>query len=118
MRSRGSPLIVMMQPTHFWDFPDQPKLRPLDRPRYRTIHLQCPVRTPMMVILKVPGQEPPEMSLVQDNYVVQAFAADTPHQPLDIRILPRTLGGGHDLLDPHMLHPLPKGGAIDVVPIV
>jgi hypothetical protein len=36
--SRGSPLIVMMQPAHFWDFPDHPKLRPLDRPRHRTIH--------------------------------------------------------------------------------
>src|SRR2546430_759230 len=34
------------------------------RPRYRTIHLQCPMGTPMMVILKVLGQEPPEMSLV------------------------------------------------------
>jgi hypothetical protein len=32
----------------------------------------------MIVILEVPGQEPHEMSLVQDDYVVQAFATDTP----------------------------------------
>jgi hypothetical protein len=50
----------MMQPTHFWDFPDQPKFQLLDRPRYQTIHLQRPVRAPMMVILGVTGQEPPE----------------------------------------------------------
>jgi hypothetical protein len=57
------------------------------------------------------------MSLVQDDHVVQAFTANTPNEPLDVRILPRTPGGDHDLLDPHMLHPLPKRGAIDPVPI-
>jgi hypothetical protein len=36
--SRYPPLIVMMQSTHFRDFLDQPKLWPLDRSWYRTIH--------------------------------------------------------------------------------
>ncbi len=36
--SRHSPLIVMMQPTHVWHFPDQSNLRPLDLPRHWTIH--------------------------------------------------------------------------------
>jgi hypothetical protein len=36
--SRRSPLIMMMQPTDFWHFPDQPKLRLLDQPRPWTIH--------------------------------------------------------------------------------
>jgi hypothetical protein len=78
MRSRCSPLIVMMQPSHFWDFLDHPTLRPLDRPRHRTIHVQRPVCTPVMIILEVLGQKPPEMALVQDDYVVQALATDTP----------------------------------------
>ena len=73
MPSRGSPLIVMMQPTHFWHFPDQPKLRPLDPPRHQTIHVQRLVRAPMMIIVEISSQEPPEMSLVQDHRVVQAF---------------------------------------------
>src|SRR5262245_10780923 len=108
---------MMMQPTHLWDFPDWAKLWPLDRPRQRTIHVQGSVRTPAMIILEVTGQQPPEMALVQDDHVVQAFTADTPDQPLDVRILPRTPWGDHDLLDPHMLDPLPKGSAIDAVPI-
>ena len=29
--SRGSPLVVVMQPTHLWDFADRANLRPLDR---------------------------------------------------------------------------------------
>ena len=57
------------------------------------------------------------MSLVQDDDMVQAFTADTPDQPLDVRILPRTPWGDHNLLDPHMLDPLLKGSAIDAVPI-
>jgi hypothetical protein len=49
--SRRSPLIMVMQPTHLWDFPDWANLRPLDRPRHRTIHVQCPMCTPVMIIL-------------------------------------------------------------------
>src|SRR5918996_3447337 len=96
MRLRRSPLIVMMQPTHFWDFSDQSYLRPLNRPWHRTIHGQRPVRAPVMVIAEVFGQESPQMSLVQDDHVVQAFAADTSDQPFDVWVLPRTPGGDHD----------------------
>jgi hypothetical protein len=71
----------------------------------------------MMVILEVISQEPPQMSFVQDDRMIQAFAADTPDEALHVGILPRTPRGDHDFLDPHVPHPLPKGGAIDTVPI-
>jgi hypothetical protein len=57
------------------------------------------------------------MALVQDDHVIQAFAADTLDQPFDVGVLPRTPRGDDNLLDPHMLHPLPNGGAIGAVPI-
>jgi hypothetical protein len=84
---------MLMQPIHFWNFPDRANLRPLYQPRQRTIHVQRPVRAPVMVILEVPGQEPPQMSLMQDDYVVQAFAANTPNEAFDIGILARTSWG-------------------------
>jgi hypothetical protein len=115
--SRRLPLIVMMQPTHFRDFLDQANIRPLDRPRHRTIHLQRPVCAPAMIIVEVPGQEPPEMSLVQDNHVVQAFAADAPDQPFDVGGLPWTPWGNQDFLDAHIADTPPERGAIDPVPI-
>jgi hypothetical protein len=115
--SRRSPLIVVMQPTHVWDFPDPSNLRPLDRPRYRTIHVQRPVRAPVMIVSEVPGQEPPQISLVQDDHVVQACAADTPDEPFDRGVLPRTPGGDHDIFDPHVPYPLPKSGTVDAVTI-
>ena len=59
MRSRGSPFIVVMQPTYLWDFPDQASVQLLDWPRLRTIHVQRPMCAPVMIVLEVPGQEPP-----------------------------------------------------------
>jgi hypothetical protein len=107
----------MMQPTHFWDFPDRSSLRPLDRTLQGTIHVQRPVRAPVLIIMEVPGQEPAQMSLVQDDHMLQAFAADTPNQPFDVGILPRTLGGNDDFVDPHVPHPLPKRGTVETVSI-
>ena len=49
--------------------------------------------------------------------MIQAFAADTPAQPFDVGVLPRTPRGDHHLFDPHVLYPLPKRGAVDAVPI-
>ena len=57
------------------------------------------------------------MSLVQGNYVVQAFAADTPDEPLRVWILPWPLWGNQYFFDAHVSHPSPKGGAIDAVSI-
>ena len=58
------------------------------------------------------------MSLVQDDHVIQAFATDTPDEPLNVWILPRAAGGGYHFFDSQVPHPLPKGGAVDTVPIV
>src|SRR6266576_5819102 len=93
MSSRRSPLIVVMQPTYLWDFPDRAIPWLLNWPRQRTIHVQRPVCAPAMIILEVLGHEPPEMPLVQDDHVVQAFAADAPDQPFDVGVLPRTPWG-------------------------
>jgi hypothetical protein len=71
----------------------------------------------MMAVLKVLGQKPPERSLVQDDHVVQVFAADTPNEPLHVGVLPRTPGGDHHFFDPHVPHPLPKRGTVAMVPI-
>jgi hypothetical protein len=57
------------------------------------------------------------MALVQDDHVIEALTTDTPDQPLDVRILPRTPGGDSHFFDPHVLHPLPKRVLIDPVPI-
>jgi hypothetical protein len=71
----------------------------------------------MMVILKVPGQEPPQMSLVQDDHVIQAFATETPDEPFDVWILPGTSGRDQHLFDPHVPYPLPKVSPVDTITV-
>ena len=117
MSSRRSPLIVVMQPTHLWDFPDRVIPWPLDWPWQRTIHVQRPVCAPAMIIVEISSQEPPQMSLVQDDHVVQAFAADAPDEPFNVGVLPQAPGGDQHVFDPHMPHPLPKRGTVNAIPI-
>jgi hypothetical protein len=57
------------------------------------------------------------MSLVQDDHVVQAFAADTPDQPFDVGVLPRRPWRCDDFLDSHTPHPLATQGAVDAASI-
>jgi len=57
------------------------------------------------------------MSLVQDHHVIQAFAADAPDQPFDVGVLPGTPWGNQHFFNVHVLHTLPKRGAIDPVAI-
>ena len=57
------------------------------------------------------------MSLVQDNHVVQAFAANAPDQPFDVGVLPWTSGGDQYFLDAHVADTPAKRSAIDPVPI-
>jgi hypothetical protein len=59
MPSRRSPLIVVMQPTYLWDFPDRAIAWLLDWPWQRTIHVQCPVYAPAMIVSEVLGQQSP-----------------------------------------------------------
>jgi hypothetical protein len=107
----------MMQPTYFRNFPHKSNFWRLDLARDRCVHIQRPVRAPAMIVSKVLSQLSPQMALVQDDHVIQAFAANTPDEPFDVRILPRTPGGDDHFFDPHLSHPLPKRGAIDAVPI-
>ena len=106
-------LIVVMPPIHLSGLPDRAALWPLDRRGRGQMQVQPPVRAPAMIVGKVVGQKPPQMSPVQVDHVVPAFAADTPDQSLDVWILPRTPGSNQYFFNAHVLYPLPKRGSID-----
>jgi len=68
-----------------------------------------------VVVLDVLGKNPPQMILVEDDDMVEAFTADTPVQPLRVGTLPRAVRRGEYVLDAHVLHPPSKLVAIDLV---
>src|SRR5882724_1019064 len=57
------------------------------------------------------------MALVQDDHMVQAFAADTPGEAFHIGVLPGTPRGDHDLFDAHIVDLLVKWCAIYTIAI-
>ena len=57
------------------------------------------------------------MLFVQDEHLIQTLAPDTPNQPLDVGVLPRTLGSDQHFLDAQVLDPMLKGCAVDAVTI-
>ncbi len=52
-----------------------------------------------MVVFQEFGQQPPQMPLVQDDEMVQAFAAGRADESLGVRVLPRGLGGRYDFFN-------------------
>ena len=117
MLSCRAAFVVMMESPHLGYCDDLTEGRRVNWPWLWAVHGQRQMGTETVVILKVAGQNAPQMQLVQHDHVVQAFTADTPNEPSDIGVLPRTPGSDDDFFDPHMPHPLPKRGAIDAVPI-
>jgi hypothetical protein len=43
-------------------------------PRTGSIHAQRKVSSPPMVVVEIPGKDPPEMPFVQDDHMIEAVA--------------------------------------------
>ena len=54
----------------------------------RRILVERTMRSPRMIIIQIRGQQSLEMSLVEDNDVIQKFSSDTADHSFDIGILP------------------------------
>ena len=74
-------------------------------PGYRTVFVQTDVRSSRVVVaVGVFFEYPNEMSLIENNAVVQTLAAKTADRSLSVRILPGTFPGGNHFLDAHRLY--------------
>ena len=70
-----------------------------------------------MIITKVTFQNSPEMPLVDHDYVVQAFSANTSDNAFRIAVLPRTPGRYRNLLDTQSIHSCREIMPIDPITI-
>ena len=57
------------------------------------------------------------MPIIEHDDVVDALSSDRSNEPLDIRILPRTSPGRHDLLDAHVLDAVLEHATVDTIAI-
>ena len=107
----------MVQPADFGNRRDLAHPGPLDRSRVGCILVEREMSSRPVVVREVRGQHAPEVSLAEDEDVIETLAPDRADKALRERILPRTAGRRKDFRDAHALHTMPEVLAIDPVAI-
>jgi hypothetical protein len=79
----------MVQAADFGELHDPSGREDLDRPEIGRVLVEREVGTRPMVIAEVAGQDAAEVSLAENEYVVQALASERADEPLGERVLPR-----------------------------
>jgi hypothetical protein len=87
-KSRGSTLITMMQPADLREGYNISCGGKLYATRPRAVLVEREMRSGVMMILKTARQYAAQVTLVEDDNVIQTFAADRTDETLDVRVLP------------------------------
>ena len=93
----------MVQTTHLWKGDNGACRGWLYGSGFRTILAEREMCPALVVILKICQQHTAQVTLIEDDNVIETFAADRADDALDIGVLPRRPGCGDDLLDRHRL---------------
>jgi hypothetical protein len=102
--------IPMMQATHHGLGDDPATLRRFHRTRHRSIVAQTPMRPRMVIIIQIRGYNSSQMTLIQDDDMVQTLAAERANKAFAIRILP-----GRTRCRDHFLYPQARQAATRLV---
>src|SRR6266849_4947614 len=86
---RRSADVAVVQATDFGKLHDLPCHGELDRPEVGRVLVQREMRTRLMVVGEVSGQDAAEVLLAEDEHVIQALAPDGANEPLREGVLPR-----------------------------
>ena len=86
--SRGSTLIAMMQTADLGESNNVAGRGNLYATRPWAVLVEREMRSGVMMILKIARQYAAQVTLVEDDNVIQTFAADRADQTLDVWVLP------------------------------
>ena len=78
----------MMQSTDLWERNDLACGRSVYGPLLRAVLVEREMRPGVMMILKIARQDAAQVTLVEDDNVIQAFTADRTDETLGVGILP------------------------------
>jgi len=107
----------MMQTTDFGKLHDPARFERLDRPDIRRILVEREMSTSPVIVREVRGQSASQMSLADNDDVVQTRAPDRADKALGERVLPGAVRRREDFVDPDALHSVPKLLAVDLVTV-
>ena len=114
---QAAPRVPVMQAADVRDRNDAAAARRLDLTRDRCIAVERQVASRFVVVREVVGKDPQQMSLIEDDHVIQALATNRADQPLDVRILPRRAVRDDDFFDAQVFDALTEIQAVDSVVI-
>ena len=97
-------LVAMVQAADLWEGDNGACRRRLYGPRLWAILIQREMGPASVVITKVRRQHTSQVTLVEDDDVIETFAADRVDDALDVGILPWRSRCSDDLLDRHRLN--------------
>ena len=83
---RGLTDVAVVQAADFGTLHDLPCHGELDRPEIGCVLVQREMGTRLMVVGEVSGQDATEVSLAEDEHVIQALAPDRANEPLHERV--------------------------------
>ena len=92
----------MMQPANLWNRDYLPFGRMLDSSRYRSVAFQREMSSGFVIVREVAPKNSPQVGLAQYDDMIEALAADTAVQPLNVRVLPWRSWCRDDFLDTHV----------------
>jgi hypothetical protein len=107
--SRCATLVAMVQTADLWEGGNGARGGWLYGPRLGTVLVQREMRTASVVIVKVCRQHTAQVTLIEDDDVIETFAADRADDALDIGVLPLRSWCCDDLLDRHRLDTIAEG---------
>jgi hypothetical protein len=86
--SRRATFVTMMEASHLGEGDNIACGRKLYATRPRAVLVEREMRSGVMMILKIARQYAAQVTLVEDDNVIQTFAADRTDETLDVRVLP------------------------------
>ena len=89
--------------------------RSLDGSMRGRIFLYCQVRAHLIVIRRISGKNSPQVRLAEDEYLIQALAAQCADQTFGTTILPRRPRRDRSIADTHRPHPRREDVSIGAV---
>ena len=60
----------------------------MNEPQSRRVSIERPMRAPLVVVSDISLEQATQMSLVQNDHVIEQLATNASDQPLDVRVLP------------------------------
>ncbi len=101
-----------MEPADFRKLHDSPPRRWFDGTWLGRVLVEREMRSGSVVVVQVASQDPPQVTLAENNDVVQAFPTDRADDPLHVRILPGRARRNENLLDPQSMN-----GSVEVIAV-